>query len=378
MTQPAERATALLVAGGTGGHLYPGIAIARALVKGNTEKGSLTWDAVFAVRLGDIGKSLLEREGFPVVELPGQGMPRAFSMKFFTFPFKVVAGFVQAWKALSRLQPRVVIGMGGYLSFPVLVAARLQGRRTMIHEQNVLPGVSNKVLGRLVDKVAVSFSESAERFPGSKVWVSGLPVRTEIGKIDAAEGRRQFKLAENKVTFLIFGGSLGARQINQAAIGAWTLLGSRTNEFQVLHVTGTRDFDEIKQHYQGLTVQAVVIPYCHDMASALAAADFVVCRAGASTVAELVLARRPALLVPFPFASENHQFYNAEALVRRGVAEIIADQDLTAAKLAERLDLYFKHPERLPQMRQRLEVLAREGLHAQAAERLADYIRGVA
>ena len=155
------------------------------------------------------------------------------------------------------------------------------------------------------------------------------------------------------------------------------MLSDHRDEFQVLHVTGERDFAEIHERYRGLPVQAAVIPYCHDMPAALGAADFVICRAGASTVAELLVAQKPALLVPFPFASENHQFYNADVMVRAGVAELIPDPDFTSAKLAERLRSYFKHPERLPQMRQRLANLAGERLHATAAQRLAEYLQSL-
>lgn len=364
----------LMVASGTGGHLYPGIATARALVKGRTSAGNPVWEVVFVVRRGDMGKDLLLREGFRVIEISGQGWPRHLSLKTVSFPFVLISGFMQAWSLLGRLKPDAVIGMGGYLSFPVLLAARLRRISTMIHEQNVYPGMSNRALGRWVKSVAVSFEESKQAFPSQKVWLSGLPVRPEIGQVHTAEGRRRFKLAENKLTFLIFGGSQGAHRINEAVIGAWPMLSDRSDAFQVLHVTGPRDYGALSERYRSLPVQSVVIPYCHDMAAAYAAADFVICRAGASTIVELIVARKPALLVPFPFASENHQFYNAEILVKRGVAELIPDTEFTSAQVVDRLRLYFRYPERIPQMRERLALLAEEGSHGTAAQRLADYI----
>jgi UDP-N-acetylglucosamine--N-acetylmuramyl-(pentapeptide) pyrophosphoryl-undecaprenol N-acetylglucosamine transferase len=359
----------VFVAGGTGGHLYPGIAIARALPS--------SWKALFIVRKGDRGKELLQREGFLVTELPGQGWPRRLSIRMASFPFVVAAGFIKAWIVLGNVKPHVIVGMGGYLSFPVLLAGRLRRIPTMIHEQNVFPGLSNRMLGRWVRSVAVSFEASRKEFPAPKVWVSGLPVRPEIGSIPAADGRRRFKLAEDKLTFLIFGGSQGAHGLNETVAGAWALLSDRSGEFQVLHLTGERAFTEINERYSSLAVRAVVIPYCHDMAAALAAADLVICRAGASTIAELLVAQKPALLVPFPFASENHQFYNAEIMVKAGAAELIPDSDFTPANLAGRLRLYFNHPERLPQMRMRLAALAGGRLHTTAARKLADYITGM-
>ena len=359
----------VIVAGGTGGHLYPGIAAARALVKLGTG-----WEAVFIVRKGDLGKALLEREGFRVFELSGQGWPRRVSLKMFTFPYKVIAGLCEAWVVLGRLKPQGVMGMGGYLSFPVLISACLRRIPTLIHEQNVFPGLANRLMGRWVRSIAVSFPESKVNFPTGKAWLSGLPVRPEIGRLSQEEGWEHFKLARDRLTVLVFGGSQGARRINEAVAGAWPLLSERTRGLQVLHVTGERDYSEMKERYRTLSVQAAVMPYCHEMAAALAAADWVICRAGASTVAELLMAQKPALLVPFPFASENHQFYNANVLVSQGAAEQIKDEELTPATIAESLRRMMRDPGHLRQMRDQLAALAKEAPHGEAARRLADYI----
>lgn len=235
--------TVLFVAGGTGGHMYPAIAAARAI------KRKPDWDVVFAVRKGDLGEDLLKREGFRVIELPGQGLPRRLSPKLLTFPFKLAAGFWGAGSAVKALGPAQVVGMGGYLSFPVLTVAKLQGHRTMIHEQNVYPGLANKMLGRIVDSIAVSFPESRSVFPKDKVWVSGLPVRPEIGSMSPADGRQKLGLDPHKLTVLIFGGSQGAQRINQAAAGAWPRLSEFAGRLQVLHVTGEKSYAAIQAAY---------------------------------------------------------------------------------------------------------------------------------
>ncbi len=361
--------TILIVAAGTGGHLYPGIAVARAV---RTREGDAR--VVFAVRQGDMGKALLEREGFEVAELPGQGMPRSLSPKLLTFPFKVAGGFGRAWNLLKDLKPHRVVGMGGYLSFPVLTAARLQGIPTLIHEQNVFPGLTNRSLAKLVRSVAVSFPAAAENFPKTKTWVSGLPIRPEIGQGNAKEARKRFDLDENRLTFLVFGGSQGAQYLNETVIKAWENLVDLSSQFQVFHVTGEANYKSICISYEGRSVAVKVVPYCHQMADAYAAADFVICRAGASTIAELVVARRPALLVPYPYATDNHQLYNAEVLLKAAASEVMLENELDPAKLAKRLRRYIEHPEAIGDLHRRLEALSAEAPHAAAADTLAKFI----
>jgi UDP-N-acetylglucosamine--N-acetylmuramyl-(pentapeptide) pyrophosphoryl-undecaprenol N-acetylglucosamine transferase len=227
--------------------------------------------------------------------------------------------------------------MGGYLSVPVILTARLLGIRTLLHEQNVYPGLANRFLSRWADSVAVSFAASETYFKGKKVWVSGLPIRPEIGQIDQTTGRRHFGLDMQASTVLVFGGSLGAQRLNTLATEAWPLLLKKGLLFQVLHVTGTKDFERVERLYRDLRLSVKVLPYCHDMDHAYAAADAVVCRAGASTVAELLVVKRPALMVPYPHASNNHQIYNARVLEKSGLGHIVLDDALTPSGIADTL-----------------------------------------
>jgi len=347
----------LIVAGGTGGHLYPGVAVARAL-SGH--------EVLFVVRSGDLGRDILQKEGFSVEEIAGQGLPRSFSFQLVTFPFKFLQGWFEAVALLRRWRPDRVLSMGGYLSVPVVLSARVLGIRTLLHEQNVFPGLANRFLSRWADSVAVSFPQSSAYFKTKEVWVSGLPIRPDIGHIDRAAARQSFGLDVNLTTFLVFGGSLGARRLNTIVTEAWPLLLEKGLSFQVLHVTGSKDYDRVNDLYKTVSVPAKVLPYCHQMAYAYAAADAAICRAGASTVAELLTARRPAILIPYPFASNNHQAYNAQVLKDLGVAEILLEQDLTAEVLALQLINFLHDPRPFP------EAL----LSQDAVGRLADSLTG--
>ncbi len=326
----------LIVAGGTGGHLYPGIALARALVG---------HEVIFAVRRGDLGREILVKEGFAVEEMTGQGLPRALSIRIFTFPFKFLWGWIESAWLLKRIHPDQLVGMGGYLSVPLVMTAHLLGIKTLLHEQNVFPGLANRFLSRFADSVAVSFPASADHFKDKKVWVSGLPIRPEIGQIDQTTGRRNFGLGMEVPTFLIFGGSLGAQRLNNVVMEAWPLLLKKGLVFQVLHITGTKDFERVEKLYRGLSFGAKVLPYCHQMADAYAAADAVVCRAGASTVAELLAVKRQALLVPYPHASNNHQLFNAEVIQKAGLGQVVLDADLNASNLSQFLANAISHKE---------------------------------
>ena len=302
------------------------------------------FDVHFVVRKGDLGRSVLEREGFSVFEIAGQGLPRKFSPALFSFPFKLLQGWFQTCRLLKDQRPAAVIGMGGYLSFPVLLAARLSGIFTLIHEQNVLPGLTNRLLSRIVTSVALSFKESEPYFPSAKRWIAGLPVRDEIGKIDAAAARRALDITTPAPVILVFGGSQGAHRLNVRMVEALRELAENPIAFQVVHISGEKNYDSLKKLYEGVSFQYRVMAYCHQMAEAYAAAHVIVCRSGASTIAELQQAHRPAILVPFPYASGNHQFYNAKVLSDVGAAKIIEEKNMNTMSLVSALTYFLSVP----------------------------------
>jgi UDP-N-acetylglucosamine--N-acetylmuramyl-(pentapeptide) pyrophosphoryl-undecaprenol N-acetylglucosamine transferase len=331
----------LIVAGGTGGHLYPGIALARVL-SGH--------DVKFVVRRGDLCRDILQKEGFAFREIAGQGLPRAFSLRALNFPLNFLLGWVETWALLRDIRPDRVVGMGGYLSIPVILTAHFFGIRTLLHEQNAFPGLANRFLSRWSDSIAVSFPVSLIYFPKVKSWVSGLPIRPEIGRIDQAAGRRNLGLAPQIPTILVFGGSLGAQKLNSLCVEAWPLLRAKNLAFQVIHITGTKDYERVQMMYDRLRLPAKLMPYCHAMSDAYAAADVVISRAGASTIAEILEVRCQALLVPYPFASNNHQIYNAQVLEDEHLARVVLDKDLSAAGITEFISDRLKNglPEERP------------------------------
>lgn len=322
--------TIVIAAGGTGGHLYPGIALASVLRK----RGC---DPVFFVRMNDSCREILEHEGFPWREIPAAGLPRTFSLKLFSFPFRQVASLVTAARFLEELRPACVVGMGGYISFPAVLAGRLKGIPTIIHEQNSLPGLANRTLAHIAGRVAVSFENSMSRFPSGSCVLTGNPVRPELFTATKSAAVERLGLDAAKKTVFIFGGSLGAQRLNRIVAAAYPLLGESGADIQFLHVAGKNDAEAVAALYREGRIPGSVLPYLHTIGDAYAAADLIICRAGATTVAELAILGKPAILVPFPFATADHQIYNARVLADRGFADVIREKDLTPELLAQKI-----------------------------------------
>lgn len=317
----------LIVAGGTGGHFYPGLSVGKLLV-------SDRHDVCFVVRVHDAVISMLERENFSFFTIYAGGLQRRLSFKNILSFLKLIVGFLQAPFVLMRFRPHVVLAMGGYLSVPVALVAKLFAIPVVLHEQNVRPGLANRLTQGVARFVALGFEESASYF-GPKGVFTGNPVRPEFATLPEREtALRHWGLSADKKTLLVFGGSLGAHRVNQLVIEAVKQLGQCKDMFQILHFTGTNDEKWVKEEAQRSGVQVVVHAYCHEMALAYAASDFIVCRAGASTVAELLTVRKPALLIPYPYATENHQLANAKILLNKKVGFIMEEKNLDGATLA--------------------------------------------
>lgn len=319
--------TIVIAAGGTGGHLYPGIALAREL----RDRGM---EPVFVVRQNDAGEEILARENLRFVEIPVIGMPRSVGPRLLRFAWYQLKGFARTWKLLKELRPQAVAGMGGYISFPVIVTGRFLGIPTLIHEQNVIPGLANRVLSRIARRVAVSFPEAAKHFPRGKTVVTGNPVRRELFNAVFDDACRNLGLAPDRFTILVFGGSQGASRINSVTVNSYALLADLKDRLQYLHITGKKDFDAIEEAYRRNGIPGTVLPYLHTIGDAYCVADMIVCRSGATTIAELELLGKPALLIPFPYATANHQEFNAATLVARGRAVMIREAALDAGSLA--------------------------------------------
>jgi len=355
----------LLAAGGTGGHIHPALAIVRELLSRD-----LRIEAVFVGTRGGLEASLVSQEGLRLETIEVRAIQgRTFFEKVLCLA-QIPRSLTQAWGVLSRFSPQVVVGMGGYASGPVVLAAALRGIPTLIHEQNAYPGLTNRWLSRVVDVVALSFFESASFLKGRRVVVTGNPIRRELLEGDREEARKVLGLGEKELTTFAFGGSQGAHRINQAMAEALQGLEGLQGELQFLHATGERDLDWVEGAYRRHGFRAAVRPYFHDMTSAYAASDLCICRAGASTIAELCALGKPALLVPYPFAANDHQRLNSRALAMVGGAEVIRDQDLDGGKLAGLIRTFLHNRSKLEEMAARARSLGRPG----AAARLADLI----
>jgi len=329
----------LIAGGGTGGHLYPGIAVARELLA--RAPGSIV---TFVGTAAGIESRVVPREGFALdvirsAGLKGKSLP-AIARGAALLPLSAV----DAWGVLSTRRPAVVIGVGGYSSGPVVALAALRGIPTLLMEQNAMPGLTNRWLARLVNAAAVTYEESVSFF-GGKAFVAGNPVRPEFFTPPAAaeaaaglrEGYDEHGQPPGAARVLVFGGSQGAHAINVAMVAAASRLAAATPRLAITHQTGERDLEMVRDGYRHAGLQARVEPFLFAMDREMKAADVVVCRAGATTLAELMAAGRPSVLVPLPTATDDHQRKNAEALVRHGAARMVEQKELTGERLAREL-----------------------------------------
>ena len=339
----------VIVAGGTGGHLYPGIAVAQELER---------WDhharVTFVGSKGQLAREILLREGFAYREITASGLRRRRLHKQLFSLAHALIGFAEAVHLLRQVQPHVVLGLGSYVAGPALLAAAALGISCVIQEQNVIPGLTNRLLGRIVDRVAVSFEETVSYFPRGKAIVTGNPVRPAL-RGDWAGTREP----NGRFHLLLFGGSQGAHRLNVAMMDALPHLSGVKAALWIVHQTGQHDFAAVQAAYTEMGFPGVVHTYIEDMAAAYRAADLVICRAGATTVAELTAVGKPAILVPFPYAANNHQEHNARALSAALAGAVIRDEDLSGALLAEHICHYLQHPEQVAEMAIRSQALGK-------------------
>lgn len=319
----------VIAGGGTGGHLYPGIAIARELLR---EQGN---EVLFVGTAQGIEARVLPREGLPLRTISVGKLKGMNLLPILRTIALLPLSVFQSLMILRSVRPDVVIGVGGYASGPMGMAALAAGIPLFIVEPNSYAGLANRKLGKLADKVILCFpGTGAQRFfPSRKIVSLGPLVRRGIDQGDRGKALAEFGLDPEKFTVFVMGGSGGAHAINMAMKQAALELTAPRN-LQLLHQTGEKDASEVAAAYKDAGVKAVVLPYIHDMAGAYAVADLVIGRSGATTVAELAVCGKRAVLVPFPFAADNHQEYNARTLAERGQAEVIIQKDLTPERLA--------------------------------------------
>jgi UDP-N-acetylglucosamine--N-acetylmuramyl-(pentapeptide) pyrophosphoryl-undecaprenol N-acetylglucosamine transferase len=350
----------IFTGGGTGGHIYPALALAAALKE--TDNHSI----LFVGTKKGMEKDIVPQAGYQLETITVSGLERKLSLRTFRTFTQLGMGLWQAWSIIRRFRPQIVVGTGGYVSVPLVLLAAWLKIPTLIHEQNALPGAANRFLSRFAQAVAISYAGSKGYFPRAKrLIVTGNPVRKEVLQLTREEGRKTLGIAADKKVVLVFGGSRGARPINEAVMAAIPALSS-SSELVVYYITGPGDYKYvcsslhlgIEEHRIG---NIIIKPYLHDMPAALAAADLVVARAGATTLAELTARGIPAILIPSPYVTDNHQEHNARLLEKAGAAVLIRERELKGEYLAESILNLVSDPLRLAQMAEASFSLGRRG-----------------
>lgn len=354
----------VIAGGGTGGHLYPGVAVAHELVKRHADLR-----VTFVGTARGLEARVVPQEGFELDVIRSAGLKGKTAGEVARGMGLLPLSGLDAWQVLSRRRPGLVIGVGGYSSGPVVALAAGRGIPTLLLEQNAVPGVTNRWLARLVDAAAVTYESSLKFFHGHG-FVAGNPVREAFLTIPP----RPLTAAARRV--LIFGGSQGAHAINQAMVAAAPHLRDLPGTWSIVHQTGARDEESVTAGYAAAGVQAEVRPFLTDMPQQMREADVVVCRAGATTLAELTAAGRAAILIPLPRAADDHQRANARTLEAAGAAVLLDERELTAERLAAAVRALLTDDERRHGMAMRARGLARRDAAQVIATRATALLRG--
>lgn len=315
--------TLMIAGGGTGGHIYPAIAIAQEFLSRGDDRR-----VVFVGTRYGLEKDIIPKAGYDLEFVSVRGLKGKSLLDTVANLARIPLAFVQAWRLISRYQPDALLGVGGYASGPVLAVGSLRRRPTMVQEQNAFPGLTNRILSKFVGTMAVAFPKALEIF-GREGVVTGNPVRSEFFEA-AAEST-----PAGDARLLIFGGSQGSHILNRTMVDCLPLLEDLQGSLDIVHQTGPRDHEEVRRAYDDSAFRnARVTPFIDEMAKEMGRATFVLCRSGAITIGELAALGRPAILVPFALASDNHQEYNARSVEERGGAIVITEKELTPESLA--------------------------------------------
>lgn len=356
----------LIAGGGTGGHLYPGIAVARELMSRVPDA-----QVTFVGTAAGIEARVVPREGFTLDLIRSAGLKGKSLQSLARGVALLPLSALDAAQVISRRRPSVVIGVGGYSSGPVVLLAALRGIPTLLMEQNAMPGMTNRLLAPVVNAAAVTYEE-AVRFFGGKSFVSGNPVRPEFFQDEGAHGHDNQPPGAARV--LVFGGSQGAHAINLAMVEAASRLAASAPRMAITHQTGERDLEMVRDGYRRAGLEARVEPFLFEMDREMKSADVVVCRAGATTLAELAAAGLASILIPLPTATDDHQRKNALALVSQGAAQMIEQRELTGDRLASEIAALAGDSQR----RQRIREAARRLARPDAARTIVDKVLALA
>jgi len=343
----------ILSGGGTGGHIYPALAIA-----GELKERLPGIQLLYVGTPAGMESRIVPEAGLAYTSLDVSGIDRTSMLKASKSIVKFPNSFFQARNIIKDFEPDIIVGTGGYVSFPIVLAGTFMGIKTIIHEQNAYPGLANRNLAKRVDRILLTFPEARQYVDSVNIKVTGLPVRKQMMHTDKQQARQSLGLDQKLFTILAFGGSLGAKTINNALLDF--IDRSRGEKLQIIWITGEAAFEEIREKLaekfdlKTIRPQITLLPYMNNMEQAMGAADLAVCRAGASTVSELEVIGLPAILVPFPFAADNHQEKNARALVDKNAAYLVIDEFFDGTELYKKIQEIQKQPEKLRIMGQNM------------------------
>ena len=361
----------IITGGGTGGHIYPALSIADTLGRANENVQIL-----YVGTAGGLESNLVPKYGYRFKAIRVKGFRRKLSMDTIKSAVELARGMLDAGRIMREFRPDVVVGTGGYVAGPVILAAHLQGIPTVIHEQNVLPGATNRILGLFADAVAVGFEEAVKHFKRKgRVYVTGNPIREEILTGDKAEALKEFGFVPEKPVVVSFGGSKGSAKLNRS-MGDVIAYTYREGGFQLLHTTGEDHYRAFLRDLEkrgikpGVSESIKVMPYLHRMGQAFAAADLVITSAGAITLAEITAAGIPAVLIPKSYVAGNHQEYNARALEKKGAAVVMTEKELDGDTLYRMVSGLIGSRKYLQSMKKASKKMGK----TDAAERICDII----
>jgi UDP-N-acetylglucosamine--N-acetylmuramyl-(pentapeptide) pyrophosphoryl-undecaprenol N-acetylglucosamine transferase len=351
----------LLSGGGTGGHVIPAIAIAREL------KARYNAEILFVGTARGMENKLVPQAGFGLMRVKVGALKNVGLMTRLRTVFDLPRAVVDSRKIINVFNPDVVVGVGGYASGPAMAAAIMMHVPTLAFEPNYVPGFANRIIGHRVSAAAVHFEQTQKFFRNAQVV--GVPVRAEFFKVPKLE-------SNHPPTLLVFGGSQGARAINQAMAAAAPQVLRQIPSLRIIHQTGEREYNDVQALYQRSRITAEVSAFIDDMPSAFARADLLLCRSGASTVAEATAAGKPAIFVPFPQAADDHQRRNAEAIVQGGAAVLLPQAELTPERLTQVVTELFADPQRLKEMAERARALSHHDAAGRVARMVAELAKG--
>ncbi len=317
--------------GGTGGHIYPALAIKEKLEQ------SLDFEAGYLGVIGGLEEKIVGREkSITFMGVKAQGMPRRLSLKWLTFPFANLAGIYAAYKHLKKFKPHLVVTTGGFVAFPVLAVAKMLKIPYVIHEQNAAMGVTNRLFVKNAKKVLLTYGSAASS-DGKKILVTGNPVRDSFFK-ETKDINESFAKKNGEFVIVAVGGSRGALSLNKACIELANNWLPKNPNVKLIHISGDRDFEMVKEAVKKVPENYVLLPYYHEMKEIFDAADLLISRAGATILAEISVCKKPAILIPYPFATDNHQEKNARTLEELNAAKVLLDKDLNYESLVSLLE----------------------------------------